>query len=129
MVPRFTTRFRRFGPKSSMSPEQSLSRIEKSLSLSGLFTVVERDHIVTPAARPNDPDFTSEWHLSKVQAAAAWGAAGGSTNTGGGTSTPPATTFSNIRVNAGGGAYTDPQGHVWNGDFGYSAGNAYSNGN
>jgi hypothetical protein len=30
-----------------------------------------------------------------------------------------------IRVRAGGGAVTDSQGHVWNADYGYLAGNAY----
>ena len=53
-------------------PEAAIERIEKSLARSGLFTVVERDYIATPAATPNDPDFASEWHLSKIQASAAW---------------------------------------------------------
>ena len=34
-----------------------------------------------------------------------------------------------VRVHAGGGTYTDSQGHVWNSDYGYSAGNTYGTGN
>jgi hypothetical protein len=36
--------------------------------------------------------------------------------------------FPAIRVNAGGPAYTDPQGQMWAADTGYSAGNTYSTG-
>jgi len=40
---------------------------------------VELDHYAFPAATPNDPDFSSEWHLAKIQAPAAWGITTGST--------------------------------------------------
>ena len=34
--------------------------------------------------------------------------------------------FSPIRVNAGGGSYTDPQGNVWSADTGFNTGSSYS---
>src|SRR5262249_54804178 len=36
------------------------------------------------------------------------------------------TAFQPIRVNAGGSAYTDPQGNVWSADTGFSGGGTYS---
>jgi hypothetical protein len=36
-------------------------------------------------------------------------------------------TFAPIRVNAGGAAYTDPQGNVWSADSGFTTGGSYSN--
>jgi hypothetical protein len=44
------------------------------------------------------------------------------------TTPPPATssTFTPIRINAGGGAYTDSTGKLWSADTGYSGGNTYS---
>jgi hypothetical protein len=42
------------------------------------------------------------------------------------TVTLTATAFQPIRVNAGGGAYTDPQGNVWSADTGSTDGNTYS---
>jgi len=41
----------------------------------------------------------------------------------------PPTTFSPIRVNAGGGAYTDTNGNAWSGDTAYSGGATWSVGN
>ena len=38
------------------------------------------------------------------------------------------TSFAPIRVNAGGAAYTDPQGNAWRADTGFSGGNGYSTG-
>ncbi|PTQ78802.1 subtilisin family serine protease [Nitrosomonas oligotropha] len=38
----------------------------------------ELDHIVSPSMIPNDPYFTSEWHLSKIGAPSAWDIAQGS---------------------------------------------------
>jgi len=37
----------------------------------------------------------------------------------------PPPPFSAIRVNAGGGSYTDPQGRVWSADTGYNGGTTY----
>ena len=39
---------------------------------------------------------------------------------------PPATGFTPIRVNAGGGSYTDNQGNVWSADYGYTWGPSYA---
>ena len=39
---------------------------------------------------------------------------------------PGPSPFSPIRVNAGGGAYTDPSGGLWSADLGYSGGSTYS---
>jgi hypothetical protein len=39
---------------------------------------------------------------------------------------PTTSTFTAIRVNSGGSAYTDPTGTVWNSDNGYTSGNGYS---
>ena len=53
-------------------PEPAIDRVQQALSSTGLFTFVERDHIARTVATPNDPDFTSQWHLSKIQASSAW---------------------------------------------------------
>src|SRR5262249_36957283 len=39
---------------------------------------------------------------------------------------PPPPTFTPIRVNAGGGAFTDPSGNVWAADTGFNGGYTYS---
>jgi len=54
-------------------PEQALDGVSLMLQRSGRFTFVERDFVAHGAANPNDPDFTSQWHLSKIQAPSAWG--------------------------------------------------------
>jgi hypothetical protein len=59
-------------------PEPAIARVQQALSSSGLFTFVERDHVGHTVATPNDPDFTSQWHLSKIQAASAWNMSTGS---------------------------------------------------
>jgi hypothetical protein len=43
------------------------------------------------------------------------------------TTTPPPTTFSPIRVNAGGAAYRDPEGLSWTADYGFNAGGIFTN--
>src|ERR1700736_2070846 len=59
-------------------PEAVIDRVAKSLQDSGLFLSVERDHIARPAAIPNDPNFASQWHLSRIQTPAAWDLSKGS---------------------------------------------------
>jgi hypothetical protein len=61
-------------------PESIIDRVKQSLERSGLFLSVERDHIARPAAIPNDPNFPSQWHLSKIQAPAAWDMSKGSSS-------------------------------------------------
>jgi hypothetical protein len=48
------------------------------------------------------------------------------TSSGRATVTLTATAFQPIRVNAGGGSYTDPQGNVWSADTGFTGGSSYS---
>jgi hypothetical protein len=46
--------------------------VMQSLRSNPLFREVELDHYARPAATPNDPSFSSQWHLAKIQAPAAW---------------------------------------------------------
>src|SRR5579859_189784 len=59
-------------------PEPALPHVMQALSNTGLFTFVERDVIAKLAATPNDPDFSSQWHLNKIQASSAWNVTTGS---------------------------------------------------
>src|SRR5262249_5005262 len=47
-------------------PEPALDRVADALMQSGMFTFVERDYTLRPSAAvtPNDPYFTSQWHLN-----------------------------------------------------------------
>jgi len=54
-------------------PEQALDAVTQALMHSGRFTFVERDHNAhVQATTPDDPDFLSQWHLTTIQAPAAW---------------------------------------------------------
>jgi thermitase len=53
-------------------PEPALDAVSQALMRSGRFTFVERDFVAHPTATPNDPDFVSQWHLTKIQASNAW---------------------------------------------------------
>ena len=59
-------------------PEPAIDHVQQALAATGQFTFVERDPIVHVVATPNDPDFVSEWHLTKIQAPSAWGITTGS---------------------------------------------------
>src|SRR5215813_11297955 len=61
-------------------PEPAADRAADALMKSGGFRFVERDFIAHQSATPNDPDFGSQWHLAKIQAASAWSVTEGSTN-------------------------------------------------
>src|SRR5215471_4583302 len=61
-------------------PDQALDAVSGVLSRTGLFTFVERDLVAHAAATPNDPDFSLQWHLAKIQAASAWSLSEGSTS-------------------------------------------------
>ena len=52
--------------------EQSVEGARQSLLRTGLFTYVERDAIAKGVLIPNDPYYTSEWHLPIISAPAAW---------------------------------------------------------
>jgi subtilisin family serine protease len=54
-------------------PEQAADRVAAALEHSGQFTFVEKDFIARAnATTPNDPYFSSQWHLSKIAAPDAW---------------------------------------------------------
>ena len=54
-------------------PAGSEAKVTEALMKTGQFTFVEPDHVVQGTSMvPNDPDFPYEWHLSKIQAPAAW---------------------------------------------------------
>ncbi len=59
-------------------PEPAIDRVQQALAATGLFTFVERDRIARVVATPNDPNFTSQWHLNKIQASNAWNITTGS---------------------------------------------------
>ena len=62
-------------------PEPALDAVTRALQTTGMFTFVERDHVAHGGATtPNDPDFASQWHLSKIQAANAWSITLGTTS-------------------------------------------------
>ena len=61
-------------------PEQAADAIAQALSRTGSFTFVEHDFVAHGGATtPDDPDFASQWHLAKIQAANAWDISKGST--------------------------------------------------
>ena len=63
--------------------EPAANRVADMLMRSGLFTFVERDYLAEPASgavTPNDPDFSSQWHLATINAAMAWGVTTGVSN-------------------------------------------------
>ena len=61
-------------------PAPALNRVQQALEKTGLFTFVEKDQTAHVTATPNDPDFSSQWHLAKIQAPNAWNTTIGSTN-------------------------------------------------
>jgi subtilisin family serine protease len=64
------------------TPEGAEEQVAAALMKTGLFTYVEPDYIATAATTltPNDPNFSSQWHLASINAPSAWsittGAAG-----------------------------------------------------
>jgi len=59
-------------------PEESSASILDSLQRSGLFTYVERDHYAHTGGVPNDPSYSSQWHLPRIQGPQAWSISTGS---------------------------------------------------
>ena len=53
-------------------PEEASEAIKESLERTGLFQYVEHDQYAHPAEIPNDPNFASQWHLSRIQTPQAW---------------------------------------------------------
>src|SRR5262249_15032985 len=57
-------------------PEQAADQIAGTLMKTGLFTFVEPDFVASSGSTtvtPNDPDFSSQWHLAAIKASSAWG--------------------------------------------------------
>src|SRR5678815_2492835 len=53
-------------------PQPALKGVMRALSNTGLFTVVETDDLARGGGVPNDPGYSSEWHLPTINAAAGW---------------------------------------------------------
>ena len=59
-------------------PPQALEAVMRALSHHPDIDYVEKDMLVAPdAITPDDPKYSSQWHLSKIQAPAAWEATAG----------------------------------------------------
>jgi subtilisin family serine protease len=55
-------------------PEAAAGRVSSALTQSGLFTFVEPDFIAhaSQSMTPDDPDFSSQWHLTKISGPTGW---------------------------------------------------------
>ena len=53
-------------------PEKALEIVRQALLQTGLFTFAERDATARGALVPNDPNYSSEWHLPIISAPSAW---------------------------------------------------------
>lgn len=60
-------------------PEERLETIREALSHNVTFTFVERNFVGGGGYLPNDPNYGSEWHLSKVSAPSGWNISTGDT--------------------------------------------------
>src|SRR5436190_19277203 len=61
-------------------PEARWDRVMDSLKHNQNFEFVEPDILLSPAATPNDPYYSVQWHLPKIAAPTAWDTSSGSTN-------------------------------------------------
>jgi subtilisin family serine protease len=61
-------------------PGNSASHVQGALERTGLFNFVEPDGLASAMLTPNDPDFSSQWHLNTIQATTAWGLTTGATS-------------------------------------------------
>jgi|SRR5579871_233169 len=59
-------------------PKGSEAAVVQALSASTLVAGVEYDHFARVGASPNDPNYSSQWHLAKIQASTAWNVSTGS---------------------------------------------------
>lgn len=62
-------------------PDGQADKIIATLLSTGLFTVAERDGRAYPNTTPNDPSFSSQWHLAAINAPTAWNYTVGSPQT------------------------------------------------
>ena len=61
-------------------PENRLTGIQNALQATNGVEFVEPDSIIEPQITPNDPAFSQQWHLAKINAPIAWNTTTGSTN-------------------------------------------------
>ncbi|HKY08080.1 MAG TPA: Ig-like domain-containing protein [Candidatus Binatia bacterium] len=61
-------------------PEQALEAIEAKLRKNPKIAYVEKNYIATAEAAPNDPGYSSQWHLSQIAAPGAWDLNAGSSS-------------------------------------------------
>jgi subtilisin family serine protease len=63
-------------------PEPAIDHVAAALMQTGLFAFVEQDHYLRSSGTitPNDPYFSSQWHLGAIQMPSAWGVTTGSSN-------------------------------------------------
>jgi hypothetical protein len=88
-------------------PEQAADPVAAALQRSGEFTFVEKDFIARiNTTTPNDPYFSSQWHLPQISAPTAW-----DTTTG---STAPSLLALSIPVPISRGTYRRLCGSAWN---------------
>jgi thermitase len=62
-------------------PEGREDAMAEALRRSGQFEDVEPDYLAEPGGTPNDPNYSSEWHLARIQAPGAWSLSTGLTST------------------------------------------------
>ncbi len=70
---------RPLGIKIIKVPEHALEKVKAWLSKNYQVEYVEKDYMFEPAAIPNDPYFTNQWHLQSIKANQAWDISKGST--------------------------------------------------
>jgi len=61
-------------------PEHTLDKVMFALSHNTNVEFVEKDYFFEPSLIPNDPKFSSQWHLQNIQADLAWDVTIGSTS-------------------------------------------------
>ena len=61
-------------------PEAASTNAVEALSHNPLFAFAEMDRSVEPDFIPNDPSYSGQWHLTKIQAPSAWNTTLGGTN-------------------------------------------------
>src|ERR1041384_7188338 len=61
-------------------PEANFDQVLDALKNNPNIEFAEPDYIIEPAMIPNDPKYTSEWHLPKIQAPQAWDITTGSSS-------------------------------------------------
>ncbi len=69
---RLHARLARLGLSIIDVPPAQTDAIKESLSHNPLFRDVDYDYYAHQAAVPNDPQYSSQWHLAKIQAPNAW---------------------------------------------------------